>query len=185
MNRSSKLPHSQNSRGRLLERKPRQQRHVAAVKQSAKQSATSRSPKSAVMAVNHLPQPQVRQLHHPDPTWLKSLFALQRISLIIFGSIFGLSSLVYGYTMHTQSTWRSQQDQLRRWQNQERHQGVMTEKLNQQIAKTAEEKDSGLVNPKPNLSVFVNSATPRPPKPLPIKSPAPISTQISKIPLGY
>jgi hypothetical protein len=131
------------------------------------------------------PEPQIRQLRQPDPAWLKSLLALQRVSFVVFGSIFGLSSIVYGYTMHTQNTWRSQQDQLRRWQNQERQQGVMTEKLNQQIAKTAEEKDSGLINPKPSRSVFVNSATPRSPKPLPLKSPAPTSSPISKIPLGY
>jgi hypothetical protein len=127
----------------------------------------------------------VRQFHHSEPVWLKSLLALQRVSLIMFGSIFGLSSIMYGYTMHTQNTWRSQQDQLRRWQDQERQQGVMTEEINQQEAKKAEAKGSGFVNPKPNLSVFVNSATPRPPKPMPSQKPSPTSTPVSKIPLGY
>jgi hypothetical protein len=181
MNRSHKLPHVKNPRSGLLAGKPRQERNGAAAK--------SRSPKSAVIAATNLPQQppaeQLKQLHHPDPAWLKSLLGLQRVSLIMFGSIFGLSSIVYGYTMHTQSTWRSQQDQLRRWQNQERHQGVMIENLNQQIAKTAEEKESGLVNPKPHLSVFVNGAAPRPPKPLPSNSPTPTTTPVSKIPLGY
>jgi hypothetical protein len=132
------------------------------------------------------PQPaaQVRRLHRPDPAWLKSLFALQRVSLFVFGGVFGLSSIVYGYTMHTQSTWRSQQDQLRRWQNQERHQGVMTENIKQQMATTAEAKGSGLVNPKPDLSVFVHSATPAP-KPAPKVSPSPVTPTVSKIPLGY
>jgi hypothetical protein len=185
MNRSHKLPHVKNPRSGLLAGKPHQQRQSTATKSAAK----SRSPKSAVIAAPNLPQQppvqQIRQLHHPNPAWLKSLFALQRVSLIMFGSIFGLSSIVYGYTMHTQSTWRSQQDQLRRWQNQERHQGVMIENLNQDAAKTAEDKDSGLVNPKPHLAVFVNSATPRPPKPLPSSSPASTATPVSKIPLGY
>jgi hypothetical protein len=185
MNRSHKLPHVKNPRSGLLAGKSRQQRHGAATKSTAK----SRSPKSTVIAATNLPEQQpsaqVKQLHHSDPVWLKSLFALQRVSLVMFGSIFGLSSIVYGYTMHNQNTWRSQQDQLRRWQNQERHQGVMIENLNQQAAQTAEGKESGLVNPKPNLAVFVNSATPRPPKSLPSNSPAPTATPVSKIPLGY
>ncbi len=185
MNRSHKLPHVKNPRSGLLAGKHRQQRYGVATKPVAKSSL----PQSTVIAATNLPQQQpaeqIRQLHHPDPAWLKSLLGLQRVSLIMFGSIFGLSSIVYGYTMHTQSTWRSQQDQLRRWQNQERHQGVMIENLNQQIAKTAEEKGSGLVNPKPNLSVFVNSATPRQPKQLPSSAPAPAATPVSKIPLGY
>jgi hypothetical protein len=161
MNRSHKLPHVQNPRRGLLQGKPRQQRHGADPSPAAK----SRSPKSVAIAVKPPQQQQtqpVRQFHHSEPVWL-----------------------MYGYTMHTQNTWRSQQDQLRRWQDQERQQGVMTEEINQQEAKKAEAKGSGFVNPKPNLSVFVNSATPRPPKPMPSQKPSPTSTPVSKIPLGY
>jgi hypothetical protein len=135
----------------------------------------------------HNLHPQVRQLHrhNPAPVWLKSLLAAQKVSMILFGSVFGLSSIVYGYTMHTQTTWRTQQDQLRRWQNQERHQGVMNENLKQVLAKTAEAKGSGLVDPKPQMAVFVHSASPRQPKPLPAMAKAPKPIPVSKIPSGY
>jgi hypothetical protein len=153
-------------------------------KSSASQPAPS---KSTTISANDLQQQQVRQLHshNPAPVWLKSLLAAQKVSMILFGSVFGLSSIVYGYTMHTQTTWRTQQDQLRRWNNQERHQGVMNENLKQVLAKTAEAKGSGLVDPKPQMAVFVHSASPRQPKSLPVMVQAPKSSPVSKIPSGY
>jgi hypothetical protein len=143
--------------------------------------------KSKPVDGNPLEQQQVRQLphHHPAPVWLKSLLTAQKISMILFCSVFGLSSIVYGYTMHTQTTWRTQQDRLRRWQNQERQQGVMNEKLKQDLAKTAEAKGSGLVAPKPQMAVFVHGAAPRQPKSLPVKAQDRKSTPLSKIPSGY
>ena len=143
-------------------------------------------PKSTTIGVNRLQQ-QVRQLHThvPAPVWLRSLLTAQKVSKILFGSVFGLSLVVYGYTMHTQTTWRTQQEQLRRWQNQERQQGVMNENLKQELAKIAESKGSGLVDPKPQMAVFVHSAPSRQPKPLPAKTPAPNPMPASKTPSGY
>jgi hypothetical protein len=142
--------------------------------------------KSTTTGVNHLQQ-QVRQLHthDPAPVWLRSLLAAQKVSKILFGSVFGLSLVVYGYTMHTQTTWRTQQDQLRRWQNQERQQGLMNETLKQELAKIAESKASGLVAPKPEMAVFIHSAPSRQPKPLPAKAQAPKPLPASKTPSGY
>ncbi len=87
--------------------------------------------------------------------------------------------------MHTQTTWRTQQDQLRRWQSQERQQGVMNENLKQELAKTAEAKDSGLVDPKPQMAVFIHGAPPRQPKTLPTTVQAPKLIPAAKIPSGY
>jgi hypothetical protein len=143
-------------------------------------------PRSTTIGVNRLQQ-QVRQLHThvPAPVWLRSLLTAQKASKILFGSVFGLSLVVYGYTMHTQTTWRTQQEQLRRWQNQERQQGVMNENLKQELAKIAESKGSGLVDPKPQMAVFVYSAPSRQPKPLPAQVQAPKSLPASKTPSGY
>jgi hypothetical protein len=158
-------------------------------KQQAKKSLASKTApsKSTTVGVNQLQQPQVRQLHShaPAPVWLKSLLTAQKASMVLFGSVFGLSSIVYGYTMHTQTTWRTQQEQLRRWQNQERQQGVMNEKLKQDLAKRAEAKESGLVAPKPQMAVFVSGASPRPPKPLPTTAQSLNPTPGSKVPSGY
>ncbi|MCY7367479.1 MAG: hypothetical protein LH474_04930 [Chamaesiphon sp.] len=157
-------------------------------KQQAKKSLASKPApsQSTTIGVNHLQNQRVRQLprHAPAPVWLKSLLAAQKVSMVLFGSVFGLSLIVYGYTMHTQTTWRTQQDQLRRSQNQERQQGVMNEKLKQDLAKRAEAEGSGLVAPEPQMAVFVQSAAPRPPK-LPTMAQAPKPIPVSKIPSGY
>lgn len=150
-------------------------------------SASNASLKSTTVGVDRFQQQQVRQLHShvPAPVWLKSLLAAQKVSMLLFVIVFGLSSIVYGYTMHTQTTWRTQQDRLRRWQNQESQQGVMNENLKQELAKTAEAKGSNLVDPKPQMVVFVHGAPLRQPKSLPAKAQAPKPMPASKIPSGY
>jgi hypothetical protein len=181
MHQPNRLPDSTNSRavsrGSGL---PTQRGRTSLASKSA-------SPKSTTVSIDRLQQQQVRQLHShaPAPVWLKSLLAAQKVSMLLFGSVFGLSSIVYGYTMHTQTTWRTQQDQLRRWQNQERQQGVMNENLKQASAKTAATKGSGLVDPKPEMVVFVHGAPPRQPKSLPAKAQTPKPLPASKIPSGY
>jgi hypothetical protein len=176
MDRLTKQPHDRNSRP--VGGKPSGSRR--------RNSATT-TKASAVKS----PQPRQQRQVKPKPPsylaplWLKSLVALQKISLVLFVSLFGLSSIVYGYTMHTHTTWRSQQDRLRRWQNQERQQAVMNENLKQQLAQTAEHKDSGLVAPKPAQMIFIHSAPPRQPKPLPNSTPSPQPNPASKLPVGY
>ena len=131
-------------------------------------------------------QPQVRHLPQPPsvPVWLRSLLTMQQGAMVLFGSMLGLSALVYGYTVYTQGLWRSQHGQLERLQLQESQQGVMNEHLKQQMAKDADGANSGLVAPNPDRLVFIPSAPQRPTKSLP----TPHSTQPtrqSKLPLGY
>ena len=150
-------------------------------------AAKPTSSASTTVGINYLQQQRVQQLPSPEPApvWLKSLIAAQKVSMVLFGSVFGLSSIVYGYTMHTQTTWRTQQDQLRRWQNQEHQQGVMNENLKQELAKRAEAKGSGLVAPKPQMAVFVHGAPLRQPKTLPTTAQALKPIPAAKIPSGY
>lgn len=134
-------------------------------------------------------QQQVRQLPHNNsvPNWLKSLLAVQRVSLILFCSVLGLSAIVYGYTVYTQDAWTTQHGQLRRLQKQERQQGVMNENLKHNMAQVAEQPDSGLVSPSPERIVVVPKAPQRPPvKSLPTEpAPSPSPTPSAKLPLGY
>jgi hypothetical protein len=163
-------------------------RHVP-VKPRVNQRRNSATTKSSPVVKSPQPRQQRKVKAKPPsylvPFWLKSLLALQKISLVLFVSVFGLSSIVYGYTMHTHTTWRSQQDRLRRWQNQERQQAVMNENLKQQSAQAAEDKNSGLVSPKPERMIFIHSEPLRQLKPLPNSTPSPQPTPISKLPLGY
>jgi hypothetical protein len=181
MHQPNKLPDPNNSRAANRGSELRKQRTKKSL------ASTTASSKSTTVGTNDLQQLQVRQLHShaPAPVWLKSLLAAQRISMILFGSVFGLSSIVYAYTMHTQTTWRTQQDQLRRWQNQERQQGVMNENLKQDLAKKAEAKGSGLVAPKPQMAVFVHGAPPRQPKTVATTAQSPRPIPAAKIPSGY
>lgn len=181
MNQATKPPHRKNTQVVARAGQIRQQQQQVATKKSS-----FSKPASATSHLNCAQQQQVRKLpqRHLAPGWLQSLLRVQRVSTIVVGSIFALSSIVYGYTMHTQTTWRSQQAQLQRWEDQESKQAVMNETLKQQMAETAEQPTSGLVEPKPHLTIFIQSAPPRSPRPLP----QPISPQLapaSKIPLGY
>ena len=94
---------------------------------------------------------QVRQFpqSHSAPAWLKSLLSMQRGAMVLFSSVLGLSTIVYGYTVYTQSQWRTQHGQLERLQLQESQQGVMNEHLKQDMAQAAERVESGLVAPNP------------------------------------
>jgi hypothetical protein len=147
-----------------------------------------RRTRANVVDLNHISQAQanVSQLPqpHPVPTWLKSLLTIQRGTGILFGSVFGSSMIVYGYTVYTQDLWRHQHGQLQRLQVQERQQGVMDENLKHQMAEAAEQPNSGLVSPTPKQLVFIPSSPSRPTKsaPKPTQS-KPASAP--KAPLGY
>ncbi len=148
---------------------------------SASMSAQSRL---NVVGSNHSQQ-QVRQLPQPHsvPAWLRSLLTVQQGAMVLFASMLGLSAIVYGYTVYTQSLWRNQHGQLQRLQLQESQQGIMNERLKQDMAQAAEQPTSGLIAPNPDRLVFIPSAPQRPTKPLPaVPSPR---TPPSQLPLGY
>jgi hypothetical protein len=141
--------------------------------------------RSNVAGAKH-PQQPARRLpqNNSVPVWLKSLLTMQQGALAVFCSLFGLSTLTYGYSAYTQDLWKSQHGQLKRLQAQEHQQGVMNENLKQQMAQAAEQPESGLVAPNPDRIVVIPSAPQRPTKSPPTNS-SPQSTQMSKLPLGY
>ena len=130
---------------------------------------------------------QVRQFPQSQsaPIWLKSLLTVQQGAMVLFSSVLGLSAIVYGYTVYTQSLWRSQHGQLERLQLQESQQGTMNEHLKQDMAQAAERVESGLIAPSPDRLVFIPSAPQRPAKPQPIASGYATSQPPSQLPAGY
>jgi hypothetical protein len=135
------------------------------------------SPLAKPSQVRHLPTPQAA------PVWLRSLLTMQKSAMVLCGIVFGLSSIVYGYTVQTQGTWRSQHGQWNRLESQGRKQSVITENIKQKLAETAADEKSGLVAPKPEQIVFIPSAPQRPVKSLP---PAQSQTMpAAKISAGY
>jgi hypothetical protein len=122
--------------------------------------------------------------HNSVPAWLRSLLTVQQGATILFGGIFGLSLIVYGYTVYTQDLWKQQHGQLTRLQTKELQQGVMNENLKHQMAVAAEQPLNGLENPDPQKIIFITGAPQRPTKLPPTASslkPAPES----RPPLGY
>jgi hypothetical protein len=163
---------------------PIENRHRSTTQQRQRSSVSQGSaPKSPVARFNPTqPRQPVRKLTpNSAPAWLKSLLTMQQGSLIIFCTLLGSIALVYGYTARTQDLWKTQHKQLKRFQTQEQQQALMNEHLKQQLAETAEKKDSGLVHPTPDRIVFIPSATPRPTKSLP----TPLEQTKSKLPVGY
>lgn len=134
----------------------------------------------------HQQQPAIHQFPQQNsvPVWLRSLLTVQRRAKILFGGIFGLSLVVYGYTVYTQDLWKQQHGQLTRLQIQERQQGAMNENLKHQMAVAAEQPLNGLENPDPQKMIFITGAPQRPTKlPPAASSPKPVTE--SKPPLGY
>jgi hypothetical protein len=130
---------------------------------------------------------RVRQFNNYQrsvPAWLRSLLTLQRGATLMFGLVFGLSAIGYGYTVYTQDVWKQQHRQLKQLQNQERQQGVMTENLNHQLAIAAEQPKNNLLPPDPKQIVFITSAPLRPSKPLPTPASATTAPKSSP-PSGY
>lgn len=128
---------------------------------------------------------QIRPLPPPQapPVWLKSLLTMQKGATVLFGVVFGLSSIVYGYTIQAQGTWRSQHGEWHRLENQGRQQSVINENIKQGLAKTAQDPKSGFVEPKPENTVYILPAPQRLAKPVP---PAQVqTTPVAKIPAGY
>ncbi len=103
---------------------------------------------------------------------------------MLFGSVLGLSILTYAYTVHIQGLWKLQHGQLKRLQTQERQQGEIDENIKHQLAEAAEQPQSKLIEPSPDLNIFIPSAPQRPTKPLPRTS-STKSVSDPKPPLGY
>ncbi len=154
----------------------------------ARTSASARRrTRTNVVELNHVSQvrSKVSLLPQPDPVpvWLRSLLTIERGAAILFGSVFGLSIIAYGYTVHTQNLWKQQYGQLNRIQVQERQKVVMDANLKHQMATAAEVDTTQFEAPDPKKLSFIPSASLRPTKTDP-KSTHQVSSA-PKHPLGY
>lgn len=113
------------------------------------------------------------------------MLSVQQGAMVIFSSVLGLSAIVYGYTVYTQSLWRSQHGQLERLQLQESQQGMMNEHLKQDMAQAADRAESGLIALSPERIVFIPSAPQRPTKSLPVATHSATLQPLSQLPVGY
>lgn len=147
-----------------------------------------RRTRTNVVELNHVSQvkSEVSQLPQPNsaPIWLRSLLTIERGAAALFVSVFGLSIVVYGYTVHTQKLWKQQYGKLNRIDLQERQQVVMDANLKHQMAEAAELDPKKFEAPDPKKVAFIPSIAPRPTKSDP-KSPKFKASPTPKRPLGY
>ncbi len=96
------------------------------------------------------------------PALVRNLVALQRGSSVVLFVLGALTLGVYSRTVHAQRSWSEAYSELASLRRQEPQLTLANEALKQHLADTAEQQDSGLVNPDPFNALFLEPATPRP-----------------------
>lgn len=95
------------------------------------------------------------------PGVLRNLVLLQRSSSVVLLVLGALTLGVYSRTVHAQRSWSSAYSELALLRRQEPQLTLANEALKQHLADTAEQQDSGLVNPDPFNALFLEPAAPR------------------------
>lgn len=97
------------------------------------------------------------------PFWLQSLIVLGHgSSLLCYGSV-AIAFVMYGITVYAPKQWTSKYHQLQELQKQERQFSFTEEIIKNQLAESAQQSGSGLVNPDPNQPpIFLPDMTPKP-----------------------
>ncbi len=123
----------------------------------------------------------------PQPLWLRSLVTLQQASSVLAGAVVGITLSVYSLTAYREAAWTQEYATLEQLRTQEQQLRTANEVLKHQIAETAQQDDTGLVERQPLDMIFLRPAAPRPPVPSTIP-PLELNrsqTATSNKPLGY
>lgn len=153
----------------------RQQRAQTRRGQLLGSAATAAAPVSAVEPL--APQAQF-------PATVRNLMLLQRGSSVLMLGLGAMSLMVYSWTVHSQRAWSEAYGKLDQLRRNEPQLTVANEALKQHLANDAELENSGLVDPDPTQALFLEPASPRPPRQLPV--PEPKQTRLSlEFPLSY
>ena len=127
-----------------------------AARSSARRAAyRSQAVRKTVAPVKPLPTKQ------QVPGVLRNLLLLQRGSSVVLLVLGVLTLGVYSRTVHAQRSWSSAYSELALLRRQEPQLTLANEALKQHLADSAEQQDSGLVNPDPFNALFLEPAAPR------------------------
>jgi hypothetical protein len=120
----------------------------------------------------------------PKPVWLSSLLVVQRSSDLIAFLLVATTLSIYSWTVYTQQQWSKEYRKLEDLQRQERQLTTANAVMQNQLARQAEQRGSGLVPFNPSTgSVVLPSQDPRPVRTTPTQSADP--EPMAKTPLGY
>lgn len=120
-----------------------------------------------------------------DPFWLKSLMIFSKGSSVFCGLSVAVAFVMYGMTVYAPKIWTNKYHHLQELQKQERQFTFTDEILKNQLAESAKQSNSGLVNPDPTKPpLFLPETTP---KTIELnQSPEPKPKEIEKIsPIAY
>jgi hypothetical protein len=119
----------------------------------------------------------------PIPQWLQILKKTERVSLILAGVLAVGALATYGWSMYSQQQWGKEYRRLDQLRRNERQLTTHGELMKNNIARTSDPKQYGLVPRSTDHIVVISPASPRPP--LPMRAPGPDANAKPITPIGY
>jgi hypothetical protein len=119
----------------------------------------------------------------PVPQWLQVLKQTERVSLILAGVLAVGAIATYGWSMYSQQQWGKEYRRLDQLRRNERQLTTNGELMKNNIARTSDPKQYGLVPRSADHIVVLQPAPPR--APLPMRAPGPDPNTKPITPIGY
>jgi hypothetical protein len=138
--------------------------------------------KTAASVLKVLPNPQWQ------PLWLRSLLNVQRASSVAVVFLLSGALSIYGLTVYGEQQWTEEYKKLESLRLREQQLSATSEVLKHQLAKEAENPETGLVPQKPAETIFLppipESRSPQA-DPIPNSEPTLKDRATVETPLGY
>lgn len=144
---------------------------------------------SAAEPARTLPRPEASALKvlpnsRFQPAWLRSLLQVQHASSVAVMLILGGALSLYGLTVYSEQRWSQEYQKLETLRLREQQLSAASEVLKHQLAKEAENPETGLASQKPGEMIFLEPVpVGRSPQATTIPSPEPARS--IETPLGY
>ena len=121
-----------------------------------------------------------------QPVWLRSLLQVQRASCALALLLLGGSLSLYGLTVYSEQRWSQEYQKLETLRLREQQLSAASEVLKHQLAKEAQNPDTGLAPQNPADTIFLKPAQEqRSPQAVQNSEPALKKTAGVETPLGY
>lgn len=141
------------------------------------------NPKSATVLQSRSQGARLKQLPNrvTVPQWLQLMKQTERLSLVVAGLLAGGAIVTYGWAMYSQQQWGQEYRQLEKLRRNERQLTTNGEMMKNNIARTSDPKQYGLVPRSADHIVVIPPAPARPP--VPMRATDPNTKPI--MPIGY
>ena len=120
-----------------------------------------------------------------QPVWLRSLLQAQRASSVVAVMLLGGALSLYGLTVYGEQRWSQDYQKLETLRLQEQQLSAASEVLKHQLAKEAQNPETGLAAPKPGNTIFLQPAPETRSPAAPNSEPALKNRAGVQAPLGY